>query len=66
MELFEQAAVALSLLSAVAEARPAVDAAGAVVAPLPGGHRAMTSPACLPHLVQVCHLLSPWVPKVVH
>ncbi len=53
MEPFEQAEAALALLWAVADARPAVDASGAIVAPLPGAHRAMASPACLPHLVQV-------------
>lgn len=53
MDPFEQATVALSLLRAVAEARPAVDASGAVVAPVPAAHRAMASPACLPHIVQV-------------
>lgn len=53
MEPFEQAGVALTLLQSAAEAHPAVDASGAVLAPLPGAHRALASPACLPHLVQV-------------
>ncbi len=53
MEPFEQAGAALALLRAGAEAHPAVDGSGAVLAPLPGAHRALTSPACLPHLVQV-------------
>ena len=54
MEAFEQADCALELLRAAAAARPAVDASGAVLAPLPAAHRAIASPACLPHVVQVC------------
>lgn len=50
---FQTAEVSLRVLTALAILRPAVDAQGEALIPLPAAHRQMASSRCLPHLAQV-------------
>ena len=50
---FKVAEVVLRVLTAILKLRPAVDARGEALIPLPAAHRELTSPRCLPHLAQI-------------
>ena len=50
---FQAAETALRVLSSVVALRPATDARGEAVIPLPPAHRQLASPRCLPHIAQV-------------
>ena len=50
---FQTAEISLRVLIALAALRPAVDARGEALIPLPAAHRQMASSRCLPHIAQV-------------
>lgn len=50
---FKVAEVVLRVLTAIVKLRPAVDAKGEALIPLPAAHRLLASARCLPHVAQV-------------